>query len=239
VLPELFASTADTEQAGLLKEQEQRAIADAMQRFDGDKVAVSRELGISPTTLWRRLKEMDWNSSFGTAPVQMVIKASSTHVGRRGTMKCMKHPLVQALAAAVMMPAAPQLLAQGQAWRSRKSSWYGAQARGKPAGGADRDLRHREKTIQRAGIQRAGDFVGLVPNVTLVDTANVGDTQLSIRGIISTRDAERPLPTSSTVCSAPTPTASTKSSSTCSRSRCSRGRRVRCMVATPWPARSW
>jgi propionate catabolism operon transcriptional regulator len=65
VLPELFAA-ADTEQAGLLKEQEQRAIADAMQRFDGDKVAVSRELGISPTTLWRRLKEMDWNSSFGT-----------------------------------------------------------------------------------------------------------------------------------------------------------------------------
>jgi iron complex outermembrane receptor protein len=32
--------------------------------------------------------------------------------------------------------------------------------------------------------------VGLVPNVTLVDTANVGDTQLSIRGIVSTRDAE-------------------------------------------------
>jgi len=47
-----------------------------------------------------------------------------------------------------------------------------------------------ESTIQRAGIQRAGDYVGLVPNVTLVDTANVGDTQLSIRGIVSTRDAE-------------------------------------------------
>ncbi|MHA7816288.1 MAG: TonB-dependent receptor [Pseudohaliea sp.] len=47
-----------------------------------------------------------------------------------------------------------------------------------------------ENTIQRAGIERAGDYVGLIPNVTLVDTANVGDTQLSIRGIVSTRDAE-------------------------------------------------
>ncbi len=47
-----------------------------------------------------------------------------------------------------------------------------------------------EVTIQRAGIERAADYIGLVPNVTLVDTANVGDTQVSIRGIVSTRDAE-------------------------------------------------
>ncbi|MEM6544505.1 MAG: TonB-dependent receptor [Pseudomonadota bacterium] len=47
-----------------------------------------------------------------------------------------------------------------------------------------------EDAIQRAGIERAADYVGLIPNVTLVDTANVGDTQLSIRGIVSTRDAE-------------------------------------------------
>ena len=45
-------------------------------------------------------------------------------------------------------------------------------------------------TMARAGIERASDYVGLVPNVTLVDTANVGDTQLSIRGVVSTRDAE-------------------------------------------------
>ena len=30
----------------------------------------------------------------------------------------------------------------------------------------------------------------LMPNVTMVDSANVGDTQVSIRGIVSTRDAE-------------------------------------------------
>jgi len=47
-----------------------------------------------------------------------------------------------------------------------------------------------EDAIASAGIERAGDYVGLVPNVTLVDTANVGDTQLSIRGVVSTRDAE-------------------------------------------------
>ena len=29
-----------------------------------------------------------------------------------------------------------------------------------------------------------------MPNVTMVDSANVGDTQVSIRGIVSTRDAE-------------------------------------------------
>lgn len=44
--------------------------------------------------------------------------------------------------------------------------------------------------IRDAGIERPADFIELVPNVTIVDTANVGDTQVSIRGIISTRDAE-------------------------------------------------
>ncbi len=47
-----------------------------------------------------------------------------------------------------------------------------------------------ETTIQQAGIERPNDFITLMPNVTIVDTANVGDTQVSIRGIVSTRDAE-------------------------------------------------
>lgn len=47
-----------------------------------------------------------------------------------------------------------------------------------------------EMTIERAGIQRAADYIGLIPNVTIVDAANVGDTQVSIRGVVSTRDAE-------------------------------------------------
>ena len=45
-------------------------------------------------------------------------------------------------------------------------------------------------TMERAGVERASDYISLIPNVTLVDTANVGDTQVSIRGIVSTRDAE-------------------------------------------------
>ncbi|WP_439106013.1 sigma 54-interacting transcriptional regulator [Congregibacter sp.] len=66
LLPELRVAQASTGvPAGLLKEQEGRAIAEAMQRLGGDKAAVSKALGISPTTLWRRLKEMDLNQDFG------------------------------------------------------------------------------------------------------------------------------------------------------------------------------
>ena len=66
VLPELHVANSEwAAGAGLLKEQEYRAISDAMQRLNGDKAAVSRELGISSTTLWRRLKEMDWKEPVG------------------------------------------------------------------------------------------------------------------------------------------------------------------------------
>lgn len=47
-----------------------------------------------------------------------------------------------------------------------------------------------EKDIRTAGIERTGDFISLIPNVNIVDAANVGDTQVTIRGIVSTRDAE-------------------------------------------------
>ena len=47
-----------------------------------------------------------------------------------------------------------------------------------------------EKELQSANVERPSDFIGLIPNVSIVDAANVGDTQVNIRGIISTRDAE-------------------------------------------------
>ena len=47
-----------------------------------------------------------------------------------------------------------------------------------------------EKVIESAGIERTGDAIGLIPNITMVDASNVGDTQVTIRGIVSTRDAE-------------------------------------------------
>ncbi|MEQ8859747.1 MAG: TonB-dependent receptor [Pseudomonadales bacterium] len=44
--------------------------------------------------------------------------------------------------------------------------------------------------IEDAGIQRPEDFINLTPNVVMADTANTGDTLVTIRGITSTRDAE-------------------------------------------------
>ena len=44
--------------------------------------------------------------------------------------------------------------------------------------------------IERSGIQRAEDFVYMTPGVSIVDTAEVGDTQVNIRGINGARDAE-------------------------------------------------
>ena len=44
--------------------------------------------------------------------------------------------------------------------------------------------------LERAGVQRAEDFISLTPGVTIVDTAEVGDTQVNIRGINGARDAE-------------------------------------------------
>jgi iron complex outermembrane receptor protein len=45
-------------------------------------------------------------------------------------------------------------------------------------------------TIKNAGVARAHDFIALTPGVTLVDSAEVGDTQVNIRGINGARDAE-------------------------------------------------
>nr|WP_279347247.1 TonB-dependent receptor [Govania unica] len=47
-------------------------------------------------------------------------------------------------------------------------------------------------TIERAGITRAADFLALTPNVQFIQTTNVGESQVHIRGIIQPRDAEPP-----------------------------------------------
>lgn len=47
-----------------------------------------------------------------------------------------------------------------------------------------------EADIESAGIERAEDFINLTPGVSIVDAAEVGDTQISIRGINGSRDAE-------------------------------------------------
>lgn len=44
--------------------------------------------------------------------------------------------------------------------------------------------------LESAGVQRAVDFIRLTPGVSLVAAAEVGDTQVNIRGINGARDAE-------------------------------------------------
>ena len=47
-----------------------------------------------------------------------------------------------------------------------------------------------DSQLERSGVQRATDFIALTPGVTIVDTAEVCDTQVSIRGLNGARDAE-------------------------------------------------
>ncbi|MBI1251000.1 MAG: TonB-dependent receptor plug domain-containing protein [Alphaproteobacteria bacterium] len=48
------------------------------------------------------------------------------------------------------------------------------------------------RTIEEAGIDRPSDFIALTPNVSFIQTTNVGETQVHIRGVIQPRDTEPP-----------------------------------------------
>lgn len=45
-------------------------------------------------------------------------------------------------------------------------------------------------TLHNAGVARAHDFIAMTPGLTMVSSAEVGDTQVNIRGINGARDAE-------------------------------------------------
>jgi iron complex outermembrane receptor protein len=47
-----------------------------------------------------------------------------------------------------------------------------------------------EQTIQSAGIQSPRDFIALVPNMTLVETQNAGNSFVTVRGISQARNSE-------------------------------------------------
>ncbi|MEX2150445.1 MAG: TonB-dependent receptor [Steroidobacteraceae bacterium] len=47
-----------------------------------------------------------------------------------------------------------------------------------------------EASIANAGIQRPGDFIALVPNMTLVETQNAGNAFVVVRGISQARNSE-------------------------------------------------
>jgi iron complex outermembrane receptor protein len=46
------------------------------------------------------------------------------------------------------------------------------------------------QTLEQAHVERPADLIGLTPGVSLVHTAEIGDTQVNIRGINGARDAE-------------------------------------------------
>lgn len=48
------------------------------------------------------------------------------------------------------------------------------------------------ETIEKAGISGPADFLALTPNVSFLQTTNVGESQVHIRGVIQPRDAEPP-----------------------------------------------
>lgn len=50
-----------------------------------------------------------------------------------------------------------------------------------------------QQDIEDAGIKRPGDYLSLVPNVTLVEVQNAGTTFLTIRGITQVRNNEPPV----------------------------------------------
>ncbi|RME65303.1 MAG: TonB-dependent receptor, partial [Alphaproteobacteria bacterium] len=50
-----------------------------------------------------------------------------------------------------------------------------------------------ETTIQRAGVRRATDFLGLVPNVTIADAQDSGNVAINIRGVGQIRNGETPV----------------------------------------------
>lgn len=56
IAPELFFEAKFDSQQSLVKNKERELVADAMLKFSGDKQKVAEYLGMSQTTLWRRLK---------------------------------------------------------------------------------------------------------------------------------------------------------------------------------------
>lgn len=58
VAPELFEQPA-AERTGLLKQKETELLTETLNRFNGDKRKTAEHLGLSQTTLWRRLKQLN------------------------------------------------------------------------------------------------------------------------------------------------------------------------------------
>jgi propionate catabolism operon transcriptional regulator len=59
ISPELFLDTTFNNDQALVRKKELQLVVDAMHRFNSDKQQVAHYLGLSQTTLWRRLKHIN------------------------------------------------------------------------------------------------------------------------------------------------------------------------------------
>ena len=59
ISPELFLDTTFNNDQALVRKKELELVVDSMHRFNGDKQQVAHYLGLSQTTLWRRLKHIN------------------------------------------------------------------------------------------------------------------------------------------------------------------------------------
>ena len=73
---------------------------------------------------------------------------------------------------------------------ARRDHRHGPAARGEDRGRPVTITAFTQTDIRSAGIERPQDFIALTPGVSQVQTAEVGDMQVNIRGINTGRDAE-------------------------------------------------
>lgn len=94
---------------------------------------------------------------------------------------------------ALSAPALAQETAAAETTRSQTVIVTGARQRAESVQDAPLAVQAFDAaTIERAGINRPADFVALTPNVTFIQTTNVGESQVHIRGVIQPRDTEPP-----------------------------------------------
>lgn len=95
------------------------------------------------------------------------------------------------LSVLVAIPAAGSLTAANNAYAQLEEIVVTARARAESLQDVPSTITaFSESQIESMGVQRAEDFIYMTPGVTLVNTVEVGDTSLSIRGISGARDGE-------------------------------------------------
>lgn len=105
----------------------------------------------------------------------------------------MKNNKIKSLCMSVMMalPAVTMMTASNSAYAELEEIVVTARARSESLQDVPATITaFTESQIENIGVQRAEDFISMTPGVTLVNTVEVGDSSLSIRGINGARDAE-------------------------------------------------